>query len=327
MSWEKKQLETYGCLGADVSFNKNNFGCIATCRYYHISFDGGETFITKYLDPDEDEFIIGIDDVQVLDDDTILLAVYKAEGFQIINAYLYISHDYGETWIKRETNTKRPTILCFLNSQEGWIAGRYKAQSHTWANYIIHTTDGGQTWEEQLDTITSAKKGLGSIKFVNDSVGYATEYWYQTWRTTNGGKNWDIIIDSQSGEIEDFFIDMACLPDGSIIAPTYTGYKYIYKYIPSGTPVNDPAATTGLNIFPNPATETARVEFTLEGFGNVRMELSDALGRRVLAIDDMYYPAGRSSAELDVSGFAPGVYYLRISTHAGAETIPLIIAR
>ena len=67
----------------------------------------------------------------------------------------------------------------FFNECEGWVVG----------SYIKHTTDGGKTWEEQLN---STGKPFLSASFIDQQHGWAVNL-YEMAHTTDGGENWVII--------------------------------------------------------------------------------------------------------------------------------------
>lgn len=105
-----------------------------------------------------------------------------------IDARLYnIVHTIngGKTWtIQQEREDHGWNSLVFLNSKEGWAAGR---------DGIIHTTDGGETWESQLDGKSPAMADCGDqIVFTDSRHGWVVCS-LGALRTINGGATWDAI--------------------------------------------------------------------------------------------------------------------------------------
>ena len=100
--------------------------------------------------------------------------------------------DGGNTWESKPYNlqhTEGMGSVFFIDNQRGWVAGGN-------VRCIIHTTDGGDSWQVQSGC-SNLISGfvLTDIYFVNDSVGWtignsAGSTAYLSY-TTNGGKNWE----------------------------------------------------------------------------------------------------------------------------------------
>ena len=79
---------------------------------------------------------------------------------------------------------------------------------------------------------------------------------------------------------------------------------------------------------PNPATDTARIDFDLASEASVRLEVFDTLGRRVAVPVDGVLGAGPYRPEVDVSAWPQGVYLYRLSLGGRpAGTGRLVVAR
>ena len=88
----------------------------------------------------------------------------------------------------------------FVDAEHGWAAGSWKEfddtdpldpKQHAWA-VIIHTSDGGKTWERQIEGVESY---LMDIRFADTELGWATGYNRNDGtsvilKTEDGGKNW-----------------------------------------------------------------------------------------------------------------------------------------
>lgn len=78
----------------------------------------------------------------------------------------------------------------FVSPDEGWVAGG--ATSMT-GGVILHTSDGGMTWETQLGDPTSADRGYDHLRFVDAKTGFAVQSTaageHRLLRTTDG-KTW-----------------------------------------------------------------------------------------------------------------------------------------
>jgi subtilisin len=79
--------------------------------------------------------------------------------------------------------------------------------------------------------------------------------------------------------------------------------------------------------YPNPAAPTTRLRYTLAEAATVRLEVYDALGRRVAVLEDAPRPAGDHEVVWDASGVAGGVYFYRLTAGPHAATRSVLVLR
>lgn len=94
-------------------------------------------------------------------------------------------------------------------------------------------------------------------------------------------------------------------------------------------PVQSPSLIRLFAPFPNPATSTTQVSFSItakEGRG-ITIELFDRLGRRVNVVADRFYDKGSYAVPLDCSRLQPGIYFIRLSTNEVHQIKPLCVFR
>ena len=75
--------------------------------------------------------------------------------------------------------------------------------------------------------------------------------------------------------------------------------------------INDPVSYSSVNLYPNPAVQSTRIEFTLTSAELVTVKLIDLLGREIKTIAQAHLPAGEHYTEIDEIG-APGVYFVKL---------------
>lgn len=81
--------------------------------------------------------------------------------------------------------------VCFINENEGWAVGSDEPRGYP--GYIIHTTDGGYTWEMQFGAQPIDAWYFHNVDFVDNQYGWAVADANQMKRTTDGGITWQDI--------------------------------------------------------------------------------------------------------------------------------------
>lgn len=113
-----------------------------------------------------------LNDLSVVDDQAWIVGNNESGGF--------ILQTKGDFRWKRIWKSKEITLsgVSFLNKTTGWCVG----------DGIIHTKDGGRSWQSQT---TPTEEGLKSIAFADSQNGYAVGLNGTILHTTNGGETWD----------------------------------------------------------------------------------------------------------------------------------------
>lgn len=84
-------------------------------------------------------------------------------------------------------------------------------------------------------------------------------------------------------------------------------------------------AAQSIEVFPNPFTGTAVIQFSLEKAQEVAFELYDITGKLVDFIDNGYYGSGENELEYSNSDLKTGLYILSIKTQSKRENIKLMV--
>lgn len=117
------------------------------------------------------------------------------------------STDGGLTWNKMSIPHPNPNVdmtliyaMFFKNENDGFIGGGHlnylRKNGKKYVNwedgqyFIIHTTDGGISWEN-IDR--SPPVMLYTFQFLNDSIGFVSGD-NSIYKTSDGGKNWQILF-------------------------------------------------------------------------------------------------------------------------------------
>ena len=134
-------------------------------------------------------------------------------------------------------------------------------------------------------------------------------------------------------------MDNASTADGTIVK-TYTSnstnaqrWKLILKTAArqasaSGQPTSKKLAKTQLDVYPNPFTSQTTLRYELAQPATVRLEVVDALGRRVaLLVHDEGQTAGQHQATFKAESLTSGTYWVVLKTGEAVQSQSLLLVR
>ena len=88
-----------------------------------------------------------------------------------------------------------------------------------------------------------------------------------------------------------------------------------------------PTAFALAGNYPNPFREATTIQYALPEAADVKIEVFDALGRRVAVLADERQSAGHREVRFDAAGMAPGVYFVRLKAGDFAGTQKAMLVR
>ena len=208
--------------------------------------------------------------------------------------YIYKTEDGGLNWEADPFPGGPFWCIEFLDSLNGWVGGR---------GTILSTTDGGNTWEIQIDTIEADFNQMIILK--EDKIAYVL------------GDDWNGV--------------------------THTLLRADLSNIVNVTDEKNelPNEYFLLNNYPNPFNPTTNIEFRIAnlpdgkaGFGFVTLKVYDVLGREIATLINEDKSAGTYSVNFDASnlpdgkaGLASGIYFYSITAGKFSQTKKMILAK
>ncbi len=81
----------------------------------------------------------------------------------------------------------------------------------------------------------------------------------------------------------------------------------------------------GLNIFPNPTSNTATINYTLPSSSTVKVELFDLVGKKCADVFNGTAPGGIQEHQLNRDGLNSGVYFIKLTINNNSFTQKLVI--
>ncbi|NNE71980.1 MAG: cellulase family glycosylhydrolase [Rhodothermales bacterium] len=193
----------------------------------------------------------------------------------------------------------------------GWL------EPFEWIEYTVDVTETGVY---DITARVASSPGGGSMVLSVDGTGLGTI----SVPATGGWQSWvDRTLTGVSLEAGERVLRMAVGRRGDFNLNTLTFTKG------SGVGVEDQEVPKDLrleSLFPNPASRSFTVNYSLPAPGEVQVELFDLMGRRVWQTSTSR-AAGEHAESVAVGSLAPGVYAVRL-THGGkSETRPLVVRR
>jgi len=104
---------------------------------------------------------------------------------------VWTTDDYGENWVTSPIGgcgANDLESICFTDKDEGWFVGTPSASSEV---SIVHTIDGGQTYDIQTNP-TDPDIKLNCVSFATNQQGVAVGLAGTILYTSDGGQNWEI---------------------------------------------------------------------------------------------------------------------------------------
>jgi PKD repeat protein len=92
------------------------------------------------------------------------------------------------------------------------------------------------------------------------------------------------------------------------------------------TATNEVAGLTALKVFPNPTSGHANVDFMLKNNVEMAVQMMDINGRVVLA-SNQEFRAGFNRYELNTDGLNAGIYFLRLLSTEGQQTVRISVIK
>ncbi|MBD0370618.1 MAG: hypothetical protein ICV60_07285 [Pyrinomonadaceae bacterium] len=119
----------------------------------------------------------------------------KDDGYVLASNSIFGSTDGGETW--REVRQFQPHdfggaapelySIRFSSKKNGWIVGSASRRDVIVESLILHTGDGGASWERQLPPV---REELIHLDFINDDRGWIVGGGGTILFTSDGGQSW-----------------------------------------------------------------------------------------------------------------------------------------
>ena len=311
----------------DMWDSKN--GALITPFELFQTSDGGISWFKPVINIADSVLPVCYTSIATPEKDIIIALAYRKE----LGMYIIRSEDNGKNWTKCPKTPRWISSIQFLNKMNGWGVGSEFVEKKGTKDIITRTTDGGETWEIQLDTLASVAFGLFGLKMKDDSFGIAIGDGFKMWTTNDGGRHW--IKDSSFAKngYYDYFIDISILKNKTVFGIT-NDRGYIYKKDYSLTDVGEVINQNELKdylLYPVPADGVVicKIPFNMpDYFENFNVEIYDILGNLVSKKENLDIELSHNTSlniVWDCRNAQNGMYYLLIQTNNSKRRIPILI--
>jgi photosystem II stability/assembly factor-like uncharacterized protein len=293
---------------ASLAIDPNNylFACSSTEGVFRTT-DHGKTW---------DQLNAGIQDQQL----SAICADGNGDMYTGGFGKLYRSTNKGVTWTQLPYTLPDPTypINSISISKQGTL------YVSTATHLISRSTDKGQSWA--LDSSSIPAMVINDLLSTPDGktfVGTDSGVFYidnklnSTWHSYSDGLT--------ALNVQTLCIDnKGYLYAGTDVSGIFKT-KATFGTTTRGVTTNSSTSTFSLSApFPNPASTSTTIPFSISGHGNVRLDVTDALGRIVAIITDGVYEAGYHTVVFETRNLSPGVYYIRLRSGGKSEIRPIV---
>ena len=277
----------------------------------------------------------------------MFVAAIREGAAQSLNNYAVYSDDNGVTWHVSGRASVGGDEAKVTELVDGRILMSIRHGGNRWYNI---SEDGGETWQPTTSTwydiIAPACNG-DLIRYTSENQGYNKNRLLHSVPYGSNREKVTVYVSYDEGETwpkskcivpySSAYSSLCILPDGTIglyVEEAYAGasgystvfYNFSLEWLTDGEDTFEPNGVTEnqhvlntLMVYPSPVSSSV----TIETEGLVMVKILNEMGQLVksLTVD------GESHIEVDVAGFAPGIYFVEgVETNGGRKIGKLIVA-
>lgn len=275
----------------------------------------------------------------------MFVAAIRETTAQVLYNHAVYSDDNGQTWHVSGRASSSGDEAKVTELVDGRILMSIRHAGNRWYNI---SEDGGETWQPTTSTwydITAPACNGDMIRYTSENQGYnknrllhSVPYGSNREKVTvyvsyDEGETWPVskcIVPYSSA-----YSSLCILPDGTIglyVEEAYAGasgystvfYNFSLEWLTDGEDTFEPNGVTenqlfldALMVYPSPASSSV----TIETDGLVAINILNGMGQFVKSVT----VDGKSQIEVDVAGFASGIYFVEGVEVDGSRKIGKLI--
>lgn len=227
--------------------------------------------------------------------------------------------DWGKTWVRSLamediSEAFRIKAIKLITPLNAWIVGSRESSGTPYSeSRIIHTTDGGTTWEPINVVFT---RTLNTIASAGSQILYVGDEWGDIYSTMDGGLSWnrdEVLSGGRS-------INSIVTVDNRVAYAVATSGLAFKRSVT--TSVTNTFPNVGIRISPNPSHDRVVVSIDPLQFPNEfsHIAIFNALGKDVF--QSLHQP---HFSEYDFGALPKGVYFVQVRNGMVAHTLKLLL--
>ena len=312
---------TMGICGLDVVDENHVVACgrwYEPAKFYKTT-NGGTNWTIKDMSAYADRLI----DCRFTSPDSGIVIGGIGDTIWTGKGIVLFTSDGGDNWVTKiiTPNDKQWGWKIDFPSRDTGYISLEKEGPTSGAAYFLKTTNGGETWEEKLFWSTSLdQEGIG---FVNNNTGWIGGWFFNTYKTTDGGDTWASDPWGYNVNRIRFLSDTLGYAVGLTVykydRDTSVGISNISSEVPESFELSQ--------NYPNPFNPSTTIEFTVLDYDETRLSVFDILGREITVLVNERLRPGIYRYTFDASGLESGVYFYRINTRRYTESKKMILLK
>jgi photosystem II stability/assembly factor-like uncharacterized protein len=279
---------------------------------------------------------------------------------------LYVSTDFGSTWLPKPVSGLEYAFINFLNKDSHHNIYFLGFNVSDMVDYIYRSTNGGESFgkfKQGFPTYSNfvfykIRSDLNNNHYLSTSEGiYFRNEMDTVWsfQGFSGNDVVDIAIDSSNvlyaatpTEIyysSDMGLSYTAFSEGLPQVKTLSIFyshsnnklllgtdKGVFKRTPPDVTSIKDAGTEipthfSLTSYPNPFNSSTMINFSLPERSAVKMSLYNSLGEKVTELLNREFAAGNQSVSLNATELSTGIYFCRIEAGKFSNTIKLVLIK
>jgi hypothetical protein len=251
--------------------------------------------------------------------------VLTRSGYPYTGCAIRRTTDGGVNWETQFVASDTALLAChFLDAMNGWVGGGWsECDECPYYNVLLHTTDGGATWQPQTFGEVDEERAVLDVAFADLQYGWALRE-DGVFVTSDGGINWY----PQETPATQRLYALAVNEPHSVWAVGGNGAILHWE----GTNSAEPPRTLlpqqfAFTAFPNPFNPTTTLEFSLPTSGLVQMKVYDVTGRLATTLTNRFFPQGQHHITFDGSSLPSGIYFARLQGNSFGKTQKLVLLK
>ena len=222
---------------------------------------------------------------------------------------IMFTDDGGESFTEQpDPNDIKLNSVCFGSELKGIAVGL--------EGIIMHTSDGGTSWETCTDEDVTGQSMLWSSVFLTETG--------KAWAVGKSGKivfsnDWGHTWVQQTSGVTDLLMEVHFINDsvgwivggqtGNVILHTTNGGG---EETPSGIDYFKDGDGTNFRLeqnYPNPFSSTTQINYSLGNAGHVSLAVYDISGRRIQTLVYEFQASGKHTIDWDAGQLCNGLYF------------------